>query len=319
MGIKLIFLYGLLFLTAILSLSTLVWWSFPLELLSNFRVYYLLLASAIAMICFLYQIKGWCSKLPLLLALGLVAFNSVWVLPWYLPHSQQGSGNLMRVLTFNINTQNDQWDAIAKSVRAVKPDIATILETSAEAQEKLSQRLDKLLPFVYRASGGGITIFSRFPLISSESKRLNNGTVLVTSVQINQKVIELVAVHPMVPVKPNLFKRRNAFLAEVAAYLQQQQKKPLIFLGDFNLTPWSPYYFQLIRSTKLHNTRLGFGIEPSWIEPATHVHYPQWLTRLIKIPIDHIFVSADFKVSNCKTMKAANSDHRILWADLAMF
>jgi endonuclease/exonuclease/phosphatase (EEP) superfamily protein YafD len=107
-------------------------------------------------------------------------------------------------------------------------------------------------------------------------------------------------------------------LAEITAYIQQQQQqqKSLIFLGDLNLTPWSPYYSRLIRNTGLHNTRLGFGIEPSWIEPATHVHLPNWVTTLVKIPIDHIFVSQDLKVVDCQTIKTANSDHRMLWSDL---
>ena len=312
-----IILFGLLILTAILSLGTLYWRSYPLELLSNFRVYYFLLTSAIAITCFICQLKGLRTKLMLYLSLGLIAFNSVWIFPWYLPNSQQGSGNSIRVLTFNINTQNDNWDKIAQSLRTIKPDIATIMESSIEAKDALSQRLTDLLPFVYRTSGGGITIFSRFSLISPQSKTFDNGTILVTSLQIDQSIVELIAAHPIVPIKPKLFNRRNGLLKEITTYLQHETKS-LIFLGDMNLTPWSPYYDQMIRNTGLHNTRLGFGIEPSWIEAATYVHYPDWITTLVKIPIDHIFVSKDLKVSDCQTMKAANSDHRMLWSDLVL-
>ncbi|BAU13504.1 endonuclease [Leptolyngbya sp. NIES-3755] len=201
-----------------------------------------------------------------------------------------------------------------RKCNSVKPDIAAIQESSAEAKTELSQRL-KNFPFSYRTSGGGLTIFSRFPLISPERKGFKNGSALITSLNINQKTVQLIAVHPSVPVKPSTFKRRNAFLAELRTYLQQQ---PRILLGDFNLTPWSPYYSELLNNTGLHNTRLGFGIEPSWIESATYVHHPNWVTALVKIPIDHIFVTRDFKVSNCQTMKAANSDHRMLWSDLSL-
>ena len=315
-----IVLLGLLIFTAILSVGTLSWRSYPLELLSNFRVYYLLLASVIAIAYLICQIKGLRTKLMLYLSLGLIAFNLVWIVPWYLPNSQQvseGSENPIRILTFNINTQNDNWDQIAKSIRIIKPDVATIMESSIEAKEELSLRLTDVLPFVYRTSGGGLTIFSRFPLISPQSKTFENGTILVTSLQVDQSILKLIAAHPIVPIKPQLFNRRNGLLKEITTYLQQE-KKSLIFLGDLNLTPWSPYYSQLIRNTGLHNTRLGFGIEPSWIEPATYVHYPDWITSLVKIPIDHILVSQDLKVSGCKTMKAANSDHRMLWSDLVL-
>jgi endonuclease/exonuclease/phosphatase (EEP) superfamily protein YafD len=319
-----ILLYGVLIVLTIISIGILFWRSYPLELLCNFRVYYCLLAGGLTIVFGIYQFKRVSVKLPLYLSLGLLAFNSIWILPWYLPNTQQGgntqqrASESIRVLTFNINIHNEQWNEIAKAIQFVKPDIATIIETSPKAEAELSTRLTNLLPFHYRTSGGGITILSRLPLIQPQSKTFESGTVLVTSVQAGQKELALIATHPIVPVKPRLFRRRNALLAEMATYIQKRQQQPLIFLGDFNLTPWSPYYQQLVKNTKLQNTRLGFGIEPSWIEPATHVRYPSIITALIKIPIDHIFVSKDFKVTNCRTMNAANSDHRMLWSDLVL-
>ncbi|MBM0744325.1 endonuclease/exonuclease/phosphatase family protein [Phormidium sp. CLA17] len=311
-------LYGLLILTSVLSLGIPFWWSYPLELLSHFRVYYLLLSGGLAIAFFLAHLHQQRVRLALLISLALVVFNGTWIIPWYLPHPQPAAGDLVRVLAFNINVANDQWDAIATAVRSVNPDIAVLMETSPEATAELSQRLGNVLPSVYRTSGGGLTILSRFNLISPESKQLNGGTILSTSLQINQKVVKVVAAHPIVPVKPNLFHRRNTLLAEITTDLQQQSQKSLIFLGDLNLTPWSPYYNRFVRRTKLHNTRLGFGIEPSWIEAATHVRYPRWVTALVKLSIDHIFVSSDIQVVSCTTSKAANSDHRMLWSDLTL-
>jgi endonuclease/exonuclease/phosphatase (EEP) superfamily protein YafD len=311
-------LYGLLILTAILSISSLFWRTYPLELLSNFRVYYLLFSGAIAIAFLFCHLKGFRVRLTLWCSLGLMAFNSAWIVPWYLPHAQQGTGPTIRVLTFNINIKNDQWDAIATAIRTVKPDVATIIESSVESKEELSKRLTNFLPFVYRTSGGGLTLFSRFPLIEPESKTFGNGTILVASLQINQKVVQLIAAHPFVPLKPNSFKRRNGLLAEMTTYLQEQSPKSLILLGDFNLTPWSFYYSQLVRNTGLHNTRLGFGIEPSWVEATTYAPYPDWVTPLIKIPIDHLFVSQDLRVADCKAIRAANADHRMLWSDLVI-
>lgn len=313
-----ILLYGLLILTSVLSIGIPFWWSYPLELLSHFRVYYLLMSGGLAIAFFLAHLNQQRVRLALLISLALVVFNGTWIVPWYLPHPQPAARDLVRVLAFNINVANDQWDAIATAVRSVNPDIAVLIETSPEATAELSQRLGDVLPSVYRTSGGGLTILSRFNLISPESKQLNGGTILSTSLQINQKVVKVVAAHPIVPVKPNLFHRRNTLLAEITTYLQQQSQKSLIFLGDLNLTPWSPYYSRFFRRTKLHNTRLGFGIEPSWIEAATHVHYPRWVTALVKLSIDHIFVSSDIQVVDCTTSKAANSDHRMLWSDLTL-
>jgi endonuclease/exonuclease/phosphatase (EEP) superfamily protein YafD len=221
-------------------------------------------------------------------------------------------------MTFNINVANTAWDAIADAVRQVNPDLAAMVETSAIAETQLAQRLGNRFPFVYRSTGGGLTLFSRLPLSDTESKTFQNGTVLRATVQVQETPVRLIATHPLVPVKPDLFRRRNGLLAELGADLQAQDFRPLILLGDFNLTPWSPYYTRLIQQTKLHNTRLGFGIEPSWIEATSYIRHPRWITTLVKIPIDHILVSQQFKVSDCRTAAAANADHRMLWSDLSL-
>ncbi|MEL6438560.1 MAG: endonuclease/exonuclease/phosphatase family protein [Cyanobacteria bacterium J06621_8] len=317
-----ILLWGLLVLTAILAIGIQYWWDYPWELLSNFKVYYTLIAWGIAIACLLLQIWGWQLKRLLFLALALAAFNSVWLIPWYLPQSShnqsQDFADSIRVLTFNINIQNERWDEISDSVLTLQPDVAVIVESTLKAKEKLSQRLNSKLPFIYRTAGGNLTIFSRFPLISPQSKTFNQGTILVTSLQLPQNKINLVAAHPIVPIKPNLFHRRNGLLAEIATYLQQQPQ-PLIFLGDLNLTPWSPYYRRFVSKTNLRNTRLGFGIEPSWLENGAYINkYAKRLASFIKLPIDHIFVRGKIKVIDCQTAKAAKSDHRMLWSDLAL-
>lgn len=308
----------LLLITTILSVGANFFWRYPFELLTNFRVYYFLLSFLIAIAflgCELIKLR---SRVFLFLSLALLAFNSTYILPWYLANSHQGQGNLVRVLTFNINTENQQFGAIAEAIRKQKPDVATIVETTLLAKEEISRKLTDILPFSYRTSGGGLTILSRFPLVDPQSKTLKGGTILVTSFSVNSKNIELIAAHPLVPIKPSLFQKRNLLLAEMTEYIRTQQGKTLVFLGDMNLTPWSPYYKRLVNKTKLHNTRLGFGVQPSWIEPTTYVRLPSWIVAAIKIPIDHIFVSNDIRVANCKTLRAANADHRMLVSDLAI-
>ncbi len=313
-----IVLKGLLILTAILSVGILFFRIYPLELLSHFRVYYFLLSCLIALGFLGCQLAGFKTGIFLWLSLGLIAFNSVWIVPWYLPNSHQGRGDSIRVVTFNINVANDHWDAIADALKSQQPDLAVLVETSPQATAELASRLASLLPFSFRTSGRNLTLLSRLPLISPATQTFSSGIALTTSVQVQGKTLKLIATHAKVPTKPSVFARRNNLLAELATYIQSQPQASLILLGDFNLTPWSPYYRQLVQQIRLHNTRLGFGIEPSWIEPTTYIPLPAWVTALIKLPIDHIFVSQDIKVSDCQTLKAANSDHRMLWSDLVL-
>jgi endonuclease/exonuclease/phosphatase (EEP) superfamily protein YafD len=76
-------------------------------------------------------------------------------------------------------------------------------------------------------------------------------------------------------------------------------------LGDLNMTVWSPYYKSFVEKTKLHNTRTGFGILPTW--PAQ--------SPLLFIPLDHCLVSEDIKVLHTRTGRNVGSDHLPLITD----
>lgn len=313
-------LYALLIITAGLSAISPFLWDYPFELLSNFRVYYLLLAGGIVIAFFICHLSKCCSQLPIYLALALVAFNSAWIFPWYLPSfsTSTDSDNTIRVLTFNINISNTEWDNIATAIREVDPDVATIVESTDETKNALEERLRDRYPIVYRTTGGGLTLLSKRELLSADSKTFDSGTVLTATLQTAQGPVELLAAHPIVPIKPSTFPRRNALLADITTYLADQPESSHILLGDFNLTPWSPYYNRLIKKTGLHNTRKGFGIHPTWLESSPYSGHPKLLSLFLQLPIDHIFVTRDIGVADFDTREAANADHRMVWADLSL-
>ncbi len=312
-----IILSGLLILTIILSIGSLFWKSYPLELFSNFRVYYLLLSITIFVIYLILQIRGLETKLFIYFSLVLVIFNAFWIIPWYLPDSRLSDAtDQVRVLTFNINIGNNNWDTIANDIQKLKPNLVCISEGSIRSTEELSQRLKNSFPYIYSIPDSSeLSIFSQFPLISPHREKFEHGTILTTSLEINKKTIKIITTHPFAPVNLQLFESRNQLLEEITNYIQQQTT-PIIFLGDMNITIWSSYYLQLVKNTNLYNTRLGFGIQPSWVELTTYFDKPKWITNIIKIPIDHILVTNQIEVLDCQTIKAGNSDHRILWSDL---
>ncbi len=56
---------------------------------------------------------------------------------------------------------------------------------------------------------------------------------------------------------------------------------------------WSPYYQKLEQKTRLRNSRLGFGILPTW--PAKKIGNSivfDILSRFFQIPIDHCLISS---------------------------
>jgi endonuclease/exonuclease/phosphatase (EEP) superfamily protein YafD len=312
-----------LFVLAVLSLSCYIAWSWPLELLSHFRIQYLLLSLILSgVIVFLKRNRYLKNNLLVFVSLLVVGLNSIEVVPWYLPHPQQTSANAdkqIRVLSFNLNIQNDNYKDVINLTQDNQPDIALFIEVSQATVQKLQVGLKDSLPYVFRSPGGGLAIFSRLPIKDAKGDNLNGqgGHNLIATIQVDKQPIQFIGTHPLVPIKPSTFHRRNRQLAALSNYISSLNQ-PLILIGDFNLTPWSPYYRRFINKTKLHNTRLGFGILPSWPRTATHVNLPSWIIPLVNIPIDHCFVSKQFKVVRTYTGGNANSDHASLITDLVL-
>ncbi|MCU0565239.1 MAG: endonuclease/exonuclease/phosphatase family protein [Oculatellaceae cyanobacterium Prado106] len=94
-------------------------------------------------------------------------------------------------------------------------------------------------------------------------------------------------------------------MENVAEYVRSRQH-PTIVMGDLNTTMWSPIYRPLIHLTGLHNSRQGFGVQPSWV-----VDIPAF-----QIPVDHCLVSPSFRVLNNRIGRDIGSDHYPLIADL---
>lgn len=121
------------------------------------------------------------------------------------------------------------------------------------------------------------------------------------------RVVSLVATHPVPPSNEDYFLSRNSQLDGVAEYVRQVGAESIV-MGDLNMSMWSPYYRKFIDRAKLRNTRQGFGIQPSW---PTNL-------PILQIPIDHCSITSKLKVSNNRIGKDIGSDHYPLIVDLAL-
>jgi endonuclease/exonuclease/phosphatase (EEP) superfamily protein YafD len=317
-----ILLYIVIITILVLSIGKFFCWSFPLELLANFQVqscWLLLTTGLVIAICW------WDGKFDhrsiLLLLLFTLALNLVDILPWYLSKQQivTDRSTVLSVMSFNICVNNPETPAIVRSIRSVNPDLAIIIEVTPAMMENINVELKSEFPYSFRSPGGGLGIFSKLPLQSPKGEKFSgsSATNLVTTVEYEQRSIKIIGTHPMAPRRLDLFTGRNQHLDAIGNYFKDT-KDTVILLGDFNLTPWSPYYRQLVKQTGLHNTRLGFGILPTWIRASTHVEFPSWLFPILNMPIDHIFVSKDLQVVRTYTGDNGNSDHAPIISELSI-
>lgn len=297
-----------------LSLLNVVAWKFPWELISHFRLQYW--AASVLLVAISLGFRR-SRRIPLGLSLLLLSINTSVLIPWYLPHAPkiQATTNL-RILSANVNIRNDRYAPTIAMVQQQKPDVALFIEVNEQWVNQLNTALKAQMEYHYFDVPSGLAIWSRKPLQNVKSDRLGSDNLsLLATISLGESSVQLIGTHLMVPIRRNLFERRNQQLNGLKLAIQNRTQ-PTIIIGDFNLTPWSPYYSRLIRQTQLHNAQLGFGIHPTYPQPSTLNRFPGWVAPLLQIPIDHALVTPEIGVSNFYTVRHGNADHAAIVVDV---
>ncbi|MEG4342629.1 endonuclease/exonuclease/phosphatase family protein [Microcoleus sp. A003_D6] len=279
------------------------------ELSSHFKLQYLLAGLPIFIFFALVRSK----KIWLLVSAFCIILNLSEIVPWYFPgpaFAGETPGQELRILHSNVLTSNRRYSDAISLVKREEPDIAVFVEVSTSWAKELSV-LSEIFPYSWQQQESekfGSAIYSKLPLENTSVKAFSKQRKsLFADVKFQGKVISLILVHPTVPVKQQSFIDRNQQLAAIGEYAAQV-KNPLVVVGDFNTTMWSPFYKNMVKTGNLRNARSGFGILPTW---------PTFLP-LAYIPIDHFLVTKEIGVLKIRTGRNVGSDHLPLITDLVI-
>lgn len=278
---------------------------FILDILSNFKLQ--LAYSLISLCCFSLLLRNFKLAIPLLLCSGFLITQ---ILSWYQPHKESSKTNEdLTIYYANVLTHNPNKEKLIQDIQHHAPDIIALVEVDAKWKKQLEKLKDyphnKIIP---RGDNFGIALYSKQPLDSIELSYF--GTMRVPSIYatltLNNKHLHILLTHPVPPIGKNNANARNRALEETAKFISNIQD-PFILVGDLNTTMWSPHYKNLEKTSKLYNTRQGFGICPTW--PSS---------MFTKIPIDHILVSPDIHTIHFEVLPSIGSDHLPILAKLAL-
>jgi endonuclease/exonuclease/phosphatase (EEP) superfamily protein YafD len=280
-----------------------------IELASHFKLQYLMVAVACLLIC--VALQAWWSALY---ATFTVLINLVVVLPWYIPPAKVPLTKLqssVKILFANVESTNKNPSDLIGLVIEEDPDMLIIQEATQRWVNQLKV-LEERLPYgkaLPRSGGLGLALYSRLPVERVDVIALGRERIpgLVAQLHRGPRVLSVVTVHPRPPLQSHYFQQRNEQLRDAAAIVQALPA-PKILVGDFNTSPWSPYYSHLIRLTRLYNARKGFGLLPTW---------PTFMpSRFLMIPIDHCLVSPDISVIGMRAGRNIGSDHLPIIVDM---
>jgi endonuclease/exonuclease/phosphatase (EEP) superfamily protein YafD len=273
------------------------WWVF--DLLSHFRLHYAVILAICTSGLLLAKPRGRC-LMPL--AGLLFTLSILWGGSNPVPHIASVAAPT-RLLSINVYAGNPRIQTIEDYVQRVDPDLLVLMEITPRWQSALDRLAQRYPHHCVRLSPTpfGIGVFSRLPVETSTVLELGGSGVpaIATRLRHGQQSIELLAVHTMPPISARFSAIRNHQLDDLATHAQRCTV-PLIVIGDLNITPWSPWFRQLLDSSRLLDTRNGFGMQPSW--PARY--------RGLGIPIDHCLVSPHCIIDSRSCGPDLGSDHR---------
>lgn len=274
-----------------------IWWFF--ELFSHFRMQ-LLATQCVLLIAFLVLRRPmWALIIG---AVGVI--NGVAVRDYLVPvrdfAGAEDRAVEIRVLTANVLASNSDPAKFVDLIEAEEPDVFAVLEftqTFAEALDSLTENYPNQILIPQRGPFG-IAVYSRWPIVGRNVLELEGITGIDAEIMDARGAWHFIAEHHVPPMNSDMAALRNRQLVRLGQYVNTIAA-PRVVVGDFNITPFSPWFRDFAEQTTLENALRGRGPSYSWPE-----FFP-----LLGIPIDHVLVSPEFTVVDYHRAGDIGSDH----------
>lgn len=285
---------------------------FLLDQTSHFRVQYLF--AQIFCLAYFLLVK----RIKLALVSLLFAFvNLFLIIPFYIPSEHQASAdsvtdNQIGILLINVNTSNSNYKGVIEYIRKVDPEILALEEINQRWDSELQPLLNiyKFTEICPSEDNFGIGLYSKIPFEKVRVHYFGKWGVppsIVAKIKLEKDIVTILFTHPLPPGSRDYFNRRNKQLEEIMARKENFGDR-LIVLGDLNMTSWSYYFRRFKDKINLHDTREGFGVNPSW---------PTMLPIML-IPIDHCLTSRNIVTLDRKIGANIGSDHYPVYIELGI-
>lgn len=208
------------------------------------------------------------------------------------------------VAAANVYRANATPEAAAAAIDALDADIVILVE-AGPAYLAESATLRRSHPHVAARARNSqepqAMVLSRFPILEDRSLPRRPHAPMRISVRIDLgdgAALDVAGLHLGRSVG-GVATDDLAMLPIVAA----RWAPPMVIVGDFNATPWSRSVAAVARIT---GTEIVGGLRPTWL-PATA---PDWLRRIVGLPIDNVLVSPEIGVAWARGFAVPGSDHR---------
>ena len=221
--------------------------------------------------------------------------------------------NTLKILTANVLQKNENNDKLITLVKDLDADIMVFTEADSLWQRAINKGLGKKYPHRVElplSNTYGILLYSKYELIEPEIKFMVTDTIPSIHTKFKMPtgdVIQLYAIHPTPPTPQEnpLSTDRDAEMM-LTAKLVRDSKIPVIVIGDLNDVPWSDTSKLFKNTAELLDIRIGRGFYSTFNANKT----------IFRWPLDHIYVTPEFRVSDIQVGETIDSDHFPYYATL---
>lgn len=289
------------------------------------RMQYLIIAVVcLLVIPFLLRQFNWPAVLLITGLCAAIYIQGVKILPYYFGEKvvpdlvQQASANTdtAGILIANVLITNKNSQEFLRMVDTANPDLLLVMEVNKWwikeleiLKEKFPYQVEHPLDNAY-----GIALYSKFPFQEEKVLFLNHDDVPSIHAKIEFPSGESFIFHGMHPVAPVPSEKYpdNINDKEVALIkvgdMVSAESYPSIVAGDFNDVSWSNTSRLFEQKGDLRNVRLGRGLYNTFNAKSTYLRWP----------LDHFFVTKEFKLSRIEKLQPFGSDHFPLYVELAL-
>lgn len=246
----------------------------------------------VALVCATHLTFAFRTARPLAIALAGLSLSWLSVYPAAL-RATSGPHDTVVVASANLHMGGADMDALHAWVTELNPDVLILEEVTVDAAMQLkSWTTFQTMGFRPSEDPFGLAVLVRDKADFQWNTDGPTPSVSVTARSQNREYV-VHGVHPMPPISVDDHRARAALLSNMVT---MARIKPTIVVGDFNASPWSSAMPRdvLLRATPLR---------PTW-------NYV--------LPIDHILATQQWSVLKAGTGPAIGSDHRPVWARLAL-
>jgi endonuclease/exonuclease/phosphatase (EEP) superfamily protein YafD len=289
--------------------------AWPFELVSHFPVQLLAIQAIATALLLRAGRQGLASAFLPFAAINLLLIAPNLLAPAWRAEAAGGPTRLT-VMAANLHYETHRSDLLQAEIARVDPDVILLIEPVADYYGDNSplRRTHPYVIFHKDGAGTGLMMASRIPWERATTLTLSSTyspSIFATFCPNPERgpagCADVLGVHPVSPIGPIRSRMRDAELRAIAEFVSNRQPERFVVLGDFNTTPWSVRFSEMLDKSGLDENPAGRGLTTTWLSK----------NPLFGLPIDHILVGRDIQVLDQEVGADIGAEHYPISAQLA--